>query len=390
MSGLFERQVRLGGDPGGFSEFARLSEELMKLDHPARPDVDWSKVEQLCLALFDSNGADLQSVTSYALARSHLDGLRGMLEGLMLVEALCLQWQSLWPRSVAMRVDTLSWLFGELQPLLRRYSPGSHAVIQLAQLSDLLGRLHVLLMQHAGIDLSALMALSQQIVNRTLAGPVTGLSTAMLHLPTQANRPLTCAPLSVTQVVLLAPPITIPVSPPWRRPQRRWVGLGCAALMTLSSVFGFWWWDRTTHLHRLEAQARVVRLENLRLFEPRSASFKPESTRLLVDALMGIKAQPGRLIVIAGHTDGTGNEQHNLRLSQERASAVRDWLQSEGGIPQGCFMAQGHGSAQPVAPNDTLEGREQNRRVEIRLIPHDGSCAQAAWVEPRDPVPSAG
>ncbi|MNF12418.1 hypothetical protein D3C80_2138920 [compost metagenome] len=57
MTALFEMRIRLGGDPGAFSEFKALREELARLSHPACPDVDWAKVEQLCLALFQRNGA---------------------------------------------------------------------------------------------------------------------------------------------------------------------------------------------------------------------------------------------------------------------------------------------------------------------------------------------
>ncbi|WP_308701340.1 type VI secretion system ImpA family N-terminal domain-containing protein [Pseudomonas trivialis] len=61
MTALFEMRIRVGGDPRGFSEFTVLRDELAKLSHPACPDVDWAKVEQSCLVLFQHNGADLQT-----------------------------------------------------------------------------------------------------------------------------------------------------------------------------------------------------------------------------------------------------------------------------------------------------------------------------------------
>ncbi|GLZ89299.1 hypothetical protein Pres01_53500 [Metapseudomonas resinovorans] len=120
-----------------------------------------------------------------------------------------------------------------------------------------------------------------------------------------------------------------------------------------------------------------VRLDSLSLFAVGSATLKPESTRLLINILVGIKAQPGWLIVIAGHTDATGNAEHNLQLSHARASAVRDWMQRMGDIPDGCFAVQGFGASQPIASNDTEIGRAANRRVDIRLVPEMGACVSS-------------
>ncbi len=73
---------------------------------------------------------------------------------------------------------------------------------------------------------------------------------------------------------------------------------------------------------------------------------------------------PDKTVLIEGHTDSTGSDATNLRLSQERADAVRMALISEG-IAPGRIAATGLGSSRPVAPNSTVEGRQQNRRVEI-------------------------
>ena len=71
MTVLFEMDVRVGGDPRRFVEFAALCDELAKLNHAACPDMDWAGVEQLCLTLFRLNGADLQSVAALGLV--HLE-----------------------------------------------------------------------------------------------------------------------------------------------------------------------------------------------------------------------------------------------------------------------------------------------------------------------------
>ncbi|MBT2337754.1 MULTISPECIES: OmpA family protein [Pseudomonas] len=134
-----------------------------------------------------------------------------------------------------------------------------------------------------------------------------------------------------------------------------------------------------------------ARLDSLSLFSPGSAQLKPDSTKVLVSALVGIKAQPGWLIVIAGHTDATGDELQNLRLSRARAAAVHDWMQHMGGIPDSCMAVQGFGASQPIASNDTEAGRAANRRVDIRLVREVGACTSpAAEPDRQPPVASRG
>ncbi|AZE54570.1 Outer membrane protein assembly factor YaeT precursor [Pseudomonas synxantha] len=130
-----------------------------------------------------------------------------------------------------------------------------------------------------------------------------------------------------------------------------------------------------------------VRLDSLSLFGTGSAELKAGSTKVLINALVNIKAQPGWLIVIAGHTDVTGSPEHNLELSRARAASVRDWMQRMGDIPDSCFAVQGFGSNQPVASNDTEVGRAANRRVDIRLVPEVGACALPTAVLDRHPRP---
>ncbi|MFP2241063.1 type VI secretion system ImpA family N-terminal domain-containing protein [Pseudescherichia vulneris] len=82
------RQVRTGGDPRSLSEFMALRDEMSKLTHPARPDVDWKQVEKLALSLFEINGVELQTGAWYTLARSHLARVSGLNEGLGILAAL--------------------------------------------------------------------------------------------------------------------------------------------------------------------------------------------------------------------------------------------------------------------------------------------------------------
>jgi outer membrane protein OmpA-like peptidoglycan-associated protein len=128
------------------------------------------------------------------------------------------------------------------------------------------------------------------------------------------------------------------------------------------------------HRQPSAAAATTVRLDSLSLFSSGSAQLKPDSAKVLINALVGIKAQPGWLIVIAGHTDASGSAEHNLQLSRARAAAVHQWMKRMGDIPDSCFAVQGFGASQPIAGNDTEAGRQANRRVDIRLIPDVGAC----------------
>lgn len=129
---------------------------------------------------------------------------------------------------------------------------------------------------------------------------------------------------------------------------------------------------------------KIVRLDSMSLFDSGKFVLKAGSTKMLVNSLVGIKAKPGWLIVVSGHTDNTGNPQLNQTLSLKRAEAVRNWMRDTGDVPESCFAVQGYGESRPVATNDTLEGRALNRRVEISLVPQANACQ----IPGKHPVPS--
>ncbi|MHC4058679.1 type VI secretion system ImpA family N-terminal domain-containing protein [Yersinia pseudotuberculosis] len=115
-----ESTLKTGGDPRHFAEFSALRNEIGKLHHPARPDVDWARVEQLCLALFRQNGVELQTTVDFTLARTHIAGLAGLCEGLELLAGLLShQWSALWPPQTHARVALLAWLSDRLQQVWR-------------------------------------------------------------------------------------------------------------------------------------------------------------------------------------------------------------------------------------------------------------------------------
>ncbi|MCK7358224.1 type VI secretion system ImpA family N-terminal domain-containing protein [Enterobacter roggenkampii] len=112
--------LKTGGDPRTLPDYAALRDELSKLTHPARPDVNWQYVERLCLSLFEQNGVELQTAAWYTLARTHLSGLAGLNEGLAILEALIShQWDIFWPKTLRARLEILTGLSQRLQQRMR-------------------------------------------------------------------------------------------------------------------------------------------------------------------------------------------------------------------------------------------------------------------------------
>ena len=103
-------------------------------------------------------------------------------------------------------------------------------------------------------------------------------------------------------------------------------------------------------------------------FKTNSAVITPTSKLVLDSAVAYLKARPNAAAEVRGHTDSVGNDEANMRLSKARAEAVRDYLIA-GGIDAGRLTANGYGETEHIAPNDTPAGREQNRRVTLRIAP---------------------
>jgi OmpA-OmpF porin, OOP family len=100
-------------------------------------------------------------------------------------------------------------------------------------------------------------------------------------------------------------------------------------------------------------------------FDNDSSKLKLESFKDLDLAVQFLKAVPTATGIIEGHTDSSGSDSYNQRLSEQRAKAVRDYIVSMG-IDPSRIEARGFGESQPVADNSTTEGRAQNRRVVLR------------------------
>ena len=100
----------------------------------------------------------------------------------------------------------------------------------------------------------------------------------------------------------------------------------------------------------------------------RSGSFEllPGARERLAKVSGIVLAYPSLHVAVEGHTDSVGSDQYNQDLSEHRAQAVRDYFVQQG-IPSGAVEARGFGKSEPIASNDTAEGRQQNRRVELVL-----------------------
>ncbi|CAN5212559.1 OmpA family protein [soil metagenome] len=98
-----------------------------------------------------------------------------------------------------------------------------------------------------------------------------------------------------------------------------------------------------------------------------SADLLPGAERVLDNAVTTLRRYPDLVVEIAGHTDSKGAEAYNQDLSQRRAEAVKDYL-AENGVESGNLTAKGYGESEPIESNDTKEGREENRRVTLRIL----------------------
>jgi OOP family OmpA-OmpF porin len=101
------------------------------------------------------------------------------------------------------------------------------------------------------------------------------------------------------------------------------------------------------------------------LFDFDSSNIKPEAYPLLDEVVSILKKNPKIKREIQGHTDSKGAEKYNQELSERRAKAVERYLEKKG-IDPSQLTSKGYGESQPVASNATKEGRQENRRVELK------------------------
>ncbi len=102
-------------------------------------------------------------------------------------------------------------------------------------------------------------------------------------------------------------------------------------------------------------------------FDFDKASIRADAADILDEAARVLKEEPGIDVSVEGHTDAVGSDAYNQRLSERRALGVHDYLVRLG-VSSGRLRTRGFGESQPVASNETAEGRAQNRRVELNIL----------------------
>lgn len=249
-----EVKQKTGGDPQSLPDYAALRDEISKLTHPARPDVDWRYVETLCLRLYEHNGVELQTAFWYTIARMHTTGLSGLNEGLALIAALTRHhWSVMWPLNTHSRLEIITGLFNRLQKTLRAMPPDDRDNLpQLYQTETFLKALSDILARHE-LKQSSKVALPEAMVKgyitRQENQPVQGEVSSPVTLPAQALR--SDAPdvqeyqtlphsrlVYVVSETKAEPPPSLQKSPPtFLKP---FVAGVCAALLAVSVAIPGW------------------------------------------------------------------------------------------------------------------------------------------------------
>jgi outer membrane protein OmpA-like peptidoglycan-associated protein len=114
---------------------------------------------------------------------------------------------------------------------------------------------------------------------------------------------------------------------------------------------------------RDSARGLIVNMSDV-LFDTAKYTLRPAAREKLARVSGIVLSHPGLNIEVEGHTDSVGSDEYNQKLSEQRASAVRDYLLSQG-LNMNTLTAKGFGETTPVASNDNAAGRQQNRRVEL-------------------------
>jgi outer membrane protein OmpA-like peptidoglycan-associated protein len=117
-----------------------------------------------------------------------------------------------------------------------------------------------------------------------------------------------------------------------------------------------------------EPRGTVITMSGQVLFQSGKADLLPGAQQRMAAVAQALKDNEDHKMVVEGHTDSQGSESSNMDLSQRRAEAVRSFFVSQG-VPADKISAVGIGQGRPIADNKSVEGRAQNRRVEIIIQP---------------------
>lgn len=155
--------------------------------------------------------------------------------------------------------------------------------------------------------------------------------------------------------------------------------VGAAAGALVGGLIGWYLDNQQREMERMASQVKdvqtvrqqdqlVVIMPSSSLFDTNSAQLHPGAQNNMREVADILQRYPHSDVIIAGHTDSTGETAYNQRLSQERSEAVRAFLLAQGVDPNR-INTRGYGETMPIASNDTAAGRQQNRRVELTIKP---------------------
>jgi outer membrane protein OmpA-like peptidoglycan-associated protein len=208
------------------------------------------------------------------------------------------------------------------------------------------------------IDLALTPSVSRTCIeglvqNQVTHQPVAKATLTLIHAETGTRRPLTTSTSGADKGCLPPGKYSIEIIPKGFFPNKDAVVIPESGL------------KQNFFLAPVEAEKAIV-LRNI-YFDYNKATLRPESIEELERVVRFLQENPTLRVEISGHTDSDGSEMYNLRLSQARAQAVVDYLVSRG-ISPSRLIAKGYGESRPVAPNDTPENKQKNRRTELKIL----------------------
>jgi type VI secretion system protein VasL len=302
-----ERHLKTGGDPRTLADYAALREEMSKLTHPARPDVDWPYAEKLCLSLFEHNGVELQTAAWYTLVRTQRAGMYGLNEGLAILAALVSrQWENLWPRPVNARMEILRSLSKRLQQVMRTLPLTRSDQSQLYQVEAHLKALEKVLQRLELKHVSQLDALLTQVHNAAVRLENSAHETVETEETVIPDTAID--PPERTKWVYVAQRDIDAVSAP-SQPTKPWMSFA-AGMLTMLVVPGaaVWGWQAMHQPDPVQAQF--------------TASLAPLSVALSPAQLQAMQNNP-----LSAETGLSQTAQQLARLAQLKP----DWVVSYGG-----------------------------------------------------------
>ncbi|SKB74940.1 OmpA family protein [Daejeonella lutea] len=125
-----------------------------------------------------------------------------------------------------------------------------------------------------------------------------------------------------------------------------------------------------------EGEGIIVKFDSGILFDVDQAALKSAARSNIESLATSLKNNPQTNILIVGHTDATGTDAYNYKLSERRAAAVKSYAVSQG-ISASRLTTEGRGETEPISDNTTDSGKAQNRRVEIVIVANEAMKAEA-------------